>query len=133
MAINDPIADMLTRIRNAARNRSKTVVCMNNKVCRGFAQTLQDEGYITGFDVTEVPGKSGFINIQLKYGPRGESILHALKRESKPGRRVYTKVEDIPQPLQGLGISVVSTSSGVMSDRKARELGVGGELLCTIV
>lgn len=133
MAINDPVADMLTRIRNATRNKAKHVACMNNKVCRGIAQALQDEGYITGYDVLDVPGKSGVINISLKYGPRGEHVIHELSRASKPGRRLYTKVQDIPRPMQGLGISIVSTSSGVMSDRKAREENVGGELLCTVL
>ena len=133
MAINDPVADMLTRIRNATRNKAKHVACLNNKVCRGIAQVLLDEGYILGFDVLETPGKSGVIDIRLKYGPRGEHTIHDLKRESKPGRRVYTKVKDIPRPMQGLGISIVSTSQGVMSDRKAREMKAGGELLCTIL
>lgn len=133
MAINDPIADMLTRIRNASRNRSKHVVCLNNKICRGIAQVLQDEGYIKGFEIIDEPGKSGKINVALKYGPRGEDVIHTLKRESKPGRRVYARVDDIPRPVQGLGIAIVSTSRGVMSDRKARTEKVGGELLCTVV
>ncbi|HYE63118.1 MAG TPA: 30S ribosomal protein S8 [Phycisphaerales bacterium] len=131
MAIGDPIADMLTRIRNAARNRSKTVACINSKVCRGIADVLRDEGYIDGYDVIE-DGRQGQIRVRLKYGPAGETVLHKLHRESKPGRRVYTKVEDLPRPLQGLGIAIVSTSKGVLSDRKARTERVGGELLCTI-
>jgi small subunit ribosomal protein S8 len=133
MAVNDPIADMLTRIRNATRNKAKHVACINNKVCRGLAQTLVDEGYIKSFSIEEVQGKSGFINIDLKYGPRGEHIINEIKRESKPGCRVYRGVADIPSPLQGLGISIVSTSKGVMSDRRAREEKVGGELLCTVI
>lgn len=133
MAINDPIADMLTRIRNATRNKAKHVACMNNKVCRGIAQVLVDEGYIAAFEVHEIPGKSGTINIDLKYGPRGEHIINKITRESKPGCRVYRGVESIPSPMQGLGISVVSTSQGVMSDRKARQEKVGGELLCTVL
>lgn len=131
MAINDPIADMLTRVRNASRNRAKTVDCLNNRVCRGIAAVLRDEGYIDSFEVVE-DGRSGKIKLKLKYGPRGETILHSLKRESKPGRRVYRPVDDLPTPLQGLGISIVSTSKGVMSDRKARQERVGGELLCTV-
>jgi len=107
------------------------VTCLNNKVCRGIAQVLVDEGYITSFEHLD-DGKQGKLELALKYGPRGETILHTLKRESKPGRRVYTKVDDIPRPLQGLGIAIVSTSSGVMSDRKAREQRVGGELLATV-
>jgi len=133
MAINDPIADMLTRIRNASRNKAKNVACMNNKVCRGIAQVLVDEGYVSAFEVHEIPGKSGTINIDLKYGPRGEHIINKITRESKPGRRVYRGVEGIPSPMQGLGISIVSTSQGVMSDRKAKKENMGGELLCTVL
>lgn len=131
MAIGDPIADMLTRIRNAVRNRSKSVTCLNSKVCRGIATVLRDEGYIDGFDVIE-DARQGQVRIRLKYGPAGEAVLHSLKRESKPGCRVYTGVEAIPRPLQGLGIAIVSTSKGVLSDRKARTERVGGELLCTV-
>ncbi len=133
MAINDPIADMLTRIRNASRNKAKHVPCVNTKVCRGIAQALQDEGYIQGYEVIDIPGKSGVLNIALKYGPRGEHIINQLTRASKPGRRLYNKVREIPRPMQGLGISIVSTSRGVMSDRKARQENVGGELLCTVL
>ena len=131
MAINDPISDMLTRIRNAAANRAKTVLCLNSKVCRGIAEVLRDEGYIESFDVLD-DGRQGQIRIQLKYGPRGETILHALTRESKPGRRVYAGVDELPRPLQGMGIAVISTSKGVLSDRRARVERVGGELLCTV-
>jgi small subunit ribosomal protein S8 len=131
MAINDPISDMLTRIRNAASNRAKTVLCLNSKVCRGIADVLRDEGYIDSYDVLD-DGRQGRIRVKLKYGPRGETILHELKRESKPGRRVYTGVEDLPRPMQGMGIAVVSTSKGVLSDRKARVERVGGELICTV-
>ena len=132
MSINDPVADMLTRIRNATRNRSKSVVVLNNKVCRGVAETLKSEGYINGYEVVE-DNKQGTIHVDLKYGPRGEVLIHEIKRMSKPGCRVYKKVSEIPAPMQGLGISIVSTSSGVLSDRQAREKGVGGELLCTVL
>lgn len=131
MAIGDPIADMLTRVRNALRNKSKTVTCLNSKVVRGIATVLRDEGYIDGFDVIE-DGRSGLVNIRMKYSGTGEPALHRLTRESKPGRRVYRGVDDLPRPLQGLGISIVSTPKGVLSDRMAREHRVGGELLCTI-
>lgn len=131
MALNDPISDMLTRIRNAARNRAKTVVCLNSGVCRGIADVLREEGYIDGYDVTD-DGRQGKIKVRLKYGPRGETILNRIVRESKPGRRVYRGVEELPRPMQGLGIAIVSTSRGVMSDRKCRVDRVGGELLCTI-
>lgn len=131
MAIGDPIADMLTRIRNAARNKSKTVTCIRNKVCVGIATVLRDEGYISGYDVIE-DGRQGLIRVHLKYGPAGEVVLNKLTRMSKPGRRTYSSVEELPRPLQGLGIAIVSTSKGVISDRKARQERVGGELLCTV-
>jgi len=131
MSLTDPIADMLTRIRNALRNRFKTVDCKNSKICRGIAQVLQDEGYVSGYDVID-DGRQGLIRVKLKYGPRGEKVLHRLTRESKPGRRVYRGVDDLPRPLQGLGIAIVSTSQGVLSDRQAREKRAGGELLCTV-
>lgn len=131
MAIGDPVADMLTRIRNAARNRGKTVTCVRNKVCVGIAQVLRDEGFIDGYDLID-DGRQGQIRVRLKYGPSGEAVLHKLHRMSKPGRRIYNGVDDLPRPLQGLGIAIVSTSAGVLSDRKAREKRVGGELLCTV-
>lgn len=131
MALSDPIADMLTRIRNAGRIRKKTVNCLNSKVCRGIADVLRDEGFIDGYDVID-DGRQGIIRLRLKYGPRGETVLHRLERESTPGRRVYSKFEDLPRPLQGLGICIVSTSKGVMSDRKCRAERVGGEVLCTV-
>lgn len=131
MSISDPIADMLTRIRNAVRNRDKTVKCLNSKVCQGVARILREEGYIDGFDVVD-DGRQGHIRVRLKYGPAGEAIIHELKRESKPGRRVYRKVDDLPRPLGGLGITIVSTSRGVMSDRMCREAKVGGELLASV-
>lgn len=131
MAINDPISDMLTRIRNAASTRAKDVVCLNTKVCRGIAAVLKDEGYINDFGIAE-DGRQGKIKIKLKYGPRGETILHQVKRESKPGRRVYKGVEELPRPIQGLGICIVSTSKGVMSDRKCRDQRLGGELLALV-
>jgi small subunit ribosomal protein S8 len=131
MAIGDPIADMLTRLRNALRNKSKTVMCRNSNVARGVASVLRDEGYIDGFDLVE-DGRSGMINIRMKYSNTGEPALHRLTRESKPGRRVYRGVDELPRPLQGLGIAIVSTPKGVLSDRKARVERVGGELLCTI-
>ncbi len=130
MAIGDPIADMLTRMRNALHNRQKDVNCLNSKVCRGIVEVLRDEGYISGFDVVE-DGRQGLLRVHLKYAA-GEATIHKLTRMGKPGRRIYTQVEDLPRPMQGLGIAIVSTSKGVLSDRKAREERVGGELLCTI-
>lgn len=131
MAVNDPISDMLTRIRNAVRNRAKGVDCLNSRVCRGIADVLRDEGYIDGYDVLD-DGRQGLIKIRLRFGPRGETVINRISRESKPGRRVYTKVGDIPRPLQGLGIAIVSTSRGVLSDRKCRTERIGGELLATV-
>lgn len=131
MAIGDPIADMLTRITNAAQVRHKTVNCLNSKVCRGIADVLKSEGYIDGFDLVE-DGRQGLIRIKLRYSQNGAPVISSVLRESKPGRRVYRGFEELPKPMQGLGIAIVSTSRGVMSDRKAREAKVGGELLCTI-
>jgi small subunit ribosomal protein S8 len=127
----DPIADMLTRIRNANRVGRKLVLINKSKICTGIAQVLKDEGYIDGFDVID-DGKQGQIRVQLKYSMSGEKVIHEIERLSKPGRRVYNKVEELPKVLNGMGIAVVSTSKGVMSDRKAREQNVGGELLCTV-
>ncbi len=131
MSMNDPTSDMLTRIRNAVANKSQDVMCLNSKVNQGIAKVLQDEGYIQGFEVLD-DGRQGKLRVALKYGPRGEQIIHSLHRESKPGRRVYSKVSDLPRPLQGLGIAIVSTSSGVLSDRGCRTQQVGGEILCTV-
>lgn len=132
MALSDPIADMLTRIRNAARNHAKTVEVKNSKVCQGIAQVLQDEGYIEGFQVLETIDKQGAIRIDFKYGPEGQKLIHTIRRESKPGCRVYTKVKDLPRPLAGLGVAILTTPQGVLSDRQCREKNVGGELLCTV-
>ncbi|MEO1007137.1 MAG: 30S ribosomal protein S8 [Planctomycetota bacterium] len=131
MSVNDPISDMLTRVRNALRNRAKRVDCLNSKVCRGVAQVLQDEGYVEGYEVVE-DGRQGLIRVKLRYGSAGEPMIASLERVSKPGRRVYSGVDELPRPLQGMGIAVVSTSHGVMSDRKCRERRVGGELLAVI-
>ena len=131
MPSTDPIADMLTRIRNAVRNKSKTVNILNSRVCRGIADVLRDEGYVAGYDVIE-DGRQGQIRVRLKYGPRGEILIGKLERMSKPGRRVYAGVEELPRPLQGLGIAIVSTSRGVKSDRACRTERLGGELLCVV-
>ncbi|MCH7592088.1 MAG: 30S ribosomal protein S8 [Planctomycetes bacterium] len=131
MSMSDPIADMLTRVRNALRNRSKVVDCLNSKVCRGIADVLRDEGYIEGYDVID-DGRQGLIKVRLKYGPRGEQLIHKIKRESKPGCRVYRKVDELPRVLDGLGVAIVSTNKGVLSDRVCRQKKVGGEVLCTV-
>jgi small subunit ribosomal protein S8 len=127
----DPIADMLTRIRNANRVGRKLVLINRSKICTGIAQVLKDEGYIEEFDVID-DGKQGQLRIKLKYSLSGDKVIHEIERLSKPGRRVYNKVEELPKVLNGMGIAVISTSKGVMSDRRAREQNVGGELLCTV-
>jgi small subunit ribosomal protein S8 len=127
----DPIADMLTRIRNANRVGRRLVLIPKSKICSGIAQVLKDEGYIEEFDVVD-DGRQGRLRVKLKYSMSGEKVIHEIDRQSKPGRRIYRHVGDLPRVLNGMGIVVVSTSKGVMSDRKAREENVGGELLCTV-
>jgi small subunit ribosomal protein S8 len=127
----DPIADMLTRIRNANRVGRRMVVIARSKVCAGIAQVLKDEGYIEDYDVIE-DSAQGQIRIKLKYQMNGDKVIHTLDRASKPGCRQYRKVTDMPKVLNGMGISIISTSKGVMSDRKAIESNVGGELICTV-
>lgn len=131
MAFSDTIADMLTRIRNAVRNKAKRVDCRNSKVCAGIARVLKEEGYITDYSVID-DGRQGILRVQLRYGQRGEPLIRTLRRDSKPGRRIYSKVSDLPRPMAGLGIVIVSTPNGVLSDRQARQQHVGGELLCTV-
>ena len=127
----DPIADMLTRIRNANRVGRRMVLIPKSKICTGIAQVLKDEGYIDDYDVID-DEQQGQIRVKLKYSLAGEKVIHEIDRASKPGRRIYRGVNDLPRILNGMGIAVVSTSKGVMSDRKAREQNVGGELLCTV-
>lgn len=128
---SDPISDMLTRLRNAARIRRKQISMPSSKMKIGIAKVLKDEGYIDGYDFVENTHQ-GVLRIDLKYGVRGEMILHDLQRASKPGCRVYRGVEGFPRVLDGLGISILSTNRGVLSDRICREQNVGGELLCTV-
>jgi len=134
--MTDPIGDMLTRIRNALTNRKRRVVIPRSKVKLGVADVLKREGYIS--DYRTVASKAsedslnGWIEIDLKYGVEGESALTYLQRVSTPGRRAYSKVDDLPLVLNGLGISVLSTSQGIVSDREARTRRIGGEVLCTV-
>lgn len=129
--MTDPIADMLTRIRNAVRVEKPHVEMPVSKVKRGVADVLKREGYI--WDWEEVDAQPGnHLLIHLKYGPNGERILRHLKRVSKPGRRVYSGAVELRPVLNGLGISIISTSRGVMSDREARQRNVGGEVLCEV-
>jgi small subunit ribosomal protein S8 len=127
----DPIADMLTRIRNANRVGRRFVQIPRSKICLGIAQVLKEEGYVEDFDQIE-DETQGQIRVKLKYSSSGQKVIHTIDRRSKPGCRVYRSVGDLPNILSGMGICVVSTSKGVMSDRKAREQNVGGELLCTV-
>lgn len=128
---SDPVADMLTRIRNAARVRHKQVCIPASGIKKGIAKVLRDEGYIEGFDTID-DGKQGILRVDLKYGPRGEDVIHKIQRVSTGGRRVYRGVADLPRVLDGLGIAVVSTNGGVLSDKQCREAGIGGEVLCTV-
>jgi len=127
----DPIADMLTRIRNANRVGRRMVLIPRSKICLGIAQVLKEEGYIDEFDSID-DSTQGQIRVKLKYSSAGQKVIHTIDRQSKPGCRVYRGVDDLPRILNGMGIAVVSTSKGVMSDRRARENNVGGELLCTV-
>jgi small subunit ribosomal protein S8 len=131
MSMQDPIADLLTRIRNANRVGRRYVFVPASKIAVGILHVLRDEGYIDGFDEIEAQ-PVGQVRIQLRYALSGQSVIHEIIRVSKPGRRVYSAVETLPKVLDGLGISVISTSKGVMSDRRARENNVGGEVLCQI-
>lgn len=131
MSLSDPIADMLTRIRNALRARHETVNVRASKICEGICRVLKEEGYITDFTRIE-DNKQGILRVYLKYGPMGQDVVTELKRISKPGRRVYSTVEELPRPLNGLGIAIVSTSRGVLSDRQCRRDNVSGEVLCTV-
>ena len=131
MTMTDPIADMLTRIRNANSAGHKTVEVPASKIKKSIAEILVEEGYIGGYEVKE-DGKQGVINIEMKYGPENEKVITGIKKISKPGLKVYAKANDVPRVLGGLGIAIISTSNGVISDKKARELGVGGEVICYV-
>ena len=131
MALSDPLGDLLTRIRNAQRQGIHSITSPASRLRANVLEVLKREGYIGGYDLLD-DGRQGVIRIQLKYGPRGEPLVQLLKRESTPGRRVYQGVEDLPRPMEGLGIAIVSTSKGVLSDRQCREMRVGGELLATV-
>ena len=132
MAVSDPIADMLTRIRNANTAKHDTVDVPSSKMKLSIAQILLDEGYIKKFDVIE-EGSFKTIRITLKYGAtKNDKIISGLQRISKPGLRVYANKEDLPKVLGGLGVAIISTNQGVITDKKARELKVGGEVLCFV-
>jgi small subunit ribosomal protein S8 len=131
MSLSDPIADMLTRIRNATRASKSQVNVKATKICEGIAAVLKKEGYIVDFDRI-ADGKQGILRIVLKYDQEGQPAISEITRTSKPGRRIYASVAKLPTVLSGMGIAVVSTSKGVISDRSCRENKVGGEILCTV-
>ena len=131
MQITDPVADMLTRIRNANSAKHDTVDVPASNLKKAIAQILLDEGYIKAFQITD-EGVQGNIHITLKYVGKKEKVMSGLRRVSKPGLRVYAGAEELPKVLKGLGIAIISTSKGVMTDKKARELHVGGEVLAFV-
>ena len=131
MQISDVIADMLTRIRNANSAKHESVDVPASNMKKAIADILKEEGYIAGYQIVE-DGKQGIIRITLKYGRGKQRVIQGLRRVSKPGLRIYSNCEDMPKVMTGLGIAIVSTSKGVMTDKKARELNVGGEVLAFV-
>ena len=131
MQITDPVADMLTRIRNASSAKHDTVDVPASNLKKAIAQILLDEGYIKAFNLVD-NGNQGVIHITLKYQAKKQAVISGLRRVSKPGLRVYAGADELPRVLKGLGIAIVSTPKGVMTDKKARELHVGGEVLAFV-
>ena len=131
MSFSDPIADMLTRVRNAVLAGHSTVAIPSSKIKVEIAKILKDEGYIRNYKFLK-DGKQGILRVYLRYGNGQSNVVYGLKRISKPSRRVYVRSKDIKTVLNGLGISILSTSKGVMTDKKARKENVGGEILCNI-
>lgn len=132
MPVTDPIADMLTRIRNANRANKDHVDVPASRVKLAITKILKDEGYIKGFKNLKGSGPQGVLRLFLKYGPQGERVITDLQRVSRPGIRRYAGAREMPRVLNGLGIAIVSTSSGIMTDRQARRRNVGGEVICTV-
>jgi len=131
MSMSDPLADMLTRIRNAGMANFRTVDVPLSNLKLGVAKVLRDEGYVEGYTVLK-DALPGTIRIDLKYSPNNEKVVSGLRRVSKPGMRIYVKADKIPKVMSGLGIAILSTSKGIITDRQARDLGVGGEILCNV-
>ena len=129
--MTDPIADMLTRVRNANDAKHDSVDIPASNIKKQLAQILLDEGFVKGFDVLD-DEKQGIIRVDLKYGVHNEKVISGIKRISKPGLRVYVKGNEVPRVLGGLGIAVVSTSKGIMTDKMARKEGIGGEVICYV-
>ena len=131
MKITDPVSDMLTRIRNGNSANKADVSMPSSKVLVEIARVIYEEGYIESYSVEDtLPQKT--LNITLKYGPKRSKVIRGIKRISKPGRRIYSKADELPRVLGGLGIAVISTSKGMMCDRDARKLGIGGEVICFV-
>ena len=131
MTMSDPIADMLTRIRNANTAGHPTVEIPASKMKKSIAGILKEEGYIEDFEVID-DNKQGIIKVTMKYGADKERVISGIKKISKPGMRVYAKADRVPKVLGGLGIAILSTSKGVITDKEARKLGVGGEVICYV-
>ena len=129
--MTDPIADMLTRIRNGNDAKHDSVDIPASNIKKDLAEILLEEGFIKGFDVLD-DAKQGIIRVDLKYGPNNEKVMSGIKRISKPGLRVYVKADEVPRVLGGLGIAIVSTSRGIMTDKEARKEGIGGEVICYV-
>lgn len=132
MGMTDPIADMLTRLRNGSRVRFKSVDVLSSHINLNMAKVLKKSGYISGYDLKKDPHGHEVLRLYLKYPDAKRAVITDIQRVSKPGRRVYVKSEKIPRVLNGYGIAIVSTSKGVMTDKEARELNLGGELLCNV-
>jgi len=131
MSLSDPISDMLTRIRNAIRAKKQQVNIKASKTCEGISAVLKEQGFINDYDRID-DGKQGIIRIFLKYDQQGNSVINVIDRISKPGCRVYSSVPDLPHVLGGLGIAIISTSKGIMTDNDCRKENIGGEILCTV-
>lgn len=131
MSVNDPIADFLTRIRNAGMVKHETVEMPHSKVKAEMARILQEQGYINGYSEKGAGAQKKLV-VELKYGPEGERAITGLRRMSRPGRRVYRKQARIPRVLDGLGVAILSTSRGILTDHEARRAGIGGEVLCFV-
>ena len=131
MTMTDPIADMLTRIRNANTVGHETVEIPASKMKKAIAEILKEEGYIADFEMIK-DDKQGMIKVTMKYGANKEKVISGIKKISKPGLKVYAKAGEVPKVLGGLGIAIVSTSKGIVSDKEARKLGVGGEVICNV-
>ena len=130
--MTDTIADMLTRLRNGAHARHKTVDVKNSRICEGIARVLKEEGYIVDYSILDDGTRQGLIRLTVKYNTDGQSLIRHVQRVSKPGCRVYRGVNEFPRVLDSMGIVVLSTSRGVLSDRQARQQNIGGELLATV-